>query len=150
MVVAVVRSYWDVANGLTDVTRQRAAATARSLWSGEGIEAMVPGALGQVQSLTDELVALSRSNRDLLASLVSAEVDRALGAMGLATRDEVTALRRTVERLSASVQQLRDAQATPQRTPAAKSATKPATKPVAKSAAKPATKPSHPSTKGAS
>jgi hypothetical protein len=111
MVVDVVRSYWEVAGGLTDVTRARAVATARAVWSGDGVDQVVPGALGQVQSLADELVALGRSNRELVGSLVSAEVDRALGAMGLATRDEVAALQRRVDRLAATVDALADGSA---------------------------------------
>ena len=41
----------------------------------------------------------SKANRELLLSLVRAEVDRAVAAFGLASRDEVAALRRQVERL---------------------------------------------------
>ena len=134
MVVDVVRSYWEVAGGLTDVTRQRAVATARAVWSGDGVDQVVPGALGQVQSLADELVALSRSNRELVKALVSAEVDRALGAMGLATRDEVAALQRRVDRLAATVDALVAAGSATAKGPGAK---KPAKKPAAK---KPAAK----------
>ncbi len=128
MVVDVVRSYWEVAGGLTDVTRQRAVATARAVWSGDGVDQVVPGALGQVQSLADELVALSRSNRELVKALVSAEVDRALGAMGLATRDEVAALQRRVDRLTATVDALADRQVPTGGSAAPRSTRKPAAK----------------------
>ena len=139
MVVEVVRSYWEVASGLTDVTRQRAVATARSVLSGDGVDLVVPGALGQVQSLADELVALSKSNRDLLSGIVSAEVDRALGLMGLATRDEVHALQRSVDRLTSKV----DALASGGPTAAPPKPTHQATKKPTK---KPARKPSQTST----
>ena len=109
MVVDVLRSYWDIANGLGDVTRQRATATAKALLSGDVGATPIPGAFGQVQSLTEELIALSAANRELLRGFVSAEVDRALQAVGAATRDEVTALRRSNERLTRRVAALEEA-----------------------------------------
>ena len=140
MVVEVVRSYWEVAGGLTDVTRQRAVATARSVLARDGVDLVVPGALGQVQSLADELMALSKSNRELLSGVVSAEVDRALGAMGLATRDEVRALQRSVDRLTTKVDALASggATASPPK-PTHQATRKPTKKPARKSTQKPVT-----------
>jgi hypothetical protein len=113
MVTEVVRSYWQIANGLRDGTQQRAAATARAVLSGDVAATPVPGALGQLQALTEELLALAASNRDLVRGVVAAEVDRALQAVGFASGDEVAALRRSVERLSTRVADLEQQLAAP-------------------------------------
>jgi hypothetical protein len=95
-----VMGYLQVASGLSDVTKAKANATAKSLLGDGGLGAASDKVnVGQVQSLAEELVAASKANRELLLSLVRAEVDRAVAALGLATRDDVLALRRQVERL---------------------------------------------------
>ncbi|MGH8969252.1 MAG: phasin family protein, partial [Actinomycetes bacterium] len=69
MVLDGLRGYLQLANGLTDVTRERARAAARTLLSqGEaGVDAVVPQPMReQVGSLADDLIATSRANRDLL------------------------------------------------------------------------------------
>jgi hypothetical protein len=99
-----VMGYLQVASGLTDVTKSKATATAKSLLGDGGLSAASDKVnVGQVQSLAEELVAASKANRELLLSLVRAEVDRAVGALGLASRDDVAALRRQVERLQRDV-----------------------------------------------
>ena len=136
MVTDVVRSYWQIAGGLTDGTRQRAMATARAVLSADVAATPVPGALGQVQSLTEELLAFAAANRELVRGLVAAEVDRALQAVGLPTGDDVAALRRSVERLTARVERLEEQlnhAPTAGESPAAtatRSRTRPATKPA--------------------
>ena len=95
-----VIGYLQVASGLTDVTRQRATATAKSILGDGGLgSASDKVSVGQVQTLAEEIVAASKANRELLTSVIRAEVDRAVAAFGLATRDDVAALRRQVERL---------------------------------------------------
>jgi hypothetical protein len=95
-----VMGYLQVASGLSDVTKTKATATAKSLLGDGGLGAASDKVnVGQVQSLAEELVAASKANRELLLSLVRAEVDRAVAAFGLASRDDVAALRRQVERL---------------------------------------------------
>jgi hypothetical protein len=94
-------SYVQLASGLTEVTRRRAVATARGLLTSSGADTVVPGALGQVGVLADEIMATSKANRALLVGLVRAEVDRAVTRLGLATHDEVASLQRSVDRLAA-------------------------------------------------
>ncbi|MPZ28511.1 MAG: hypothetical protein GEV12_19450 [Micromonosporaceae bacterium] len=89
------RAYLELALGLTEASRKKAREVARELVGrGEATAA-------QAQSLVDDLISASRTNREGLVRLVRYEVDRALGAVGLATVDEVadlTARLREVER----------------------------------------------------
>ncbi len=96
MVLEGLRGYLQLANGLTDVTRERALVAARSLVAqGEaGVDAVLsPERRSQVSTLTDDLIAISRANRDLLVGLIRAEVDRAVARFGLAMGDELAAAR---------------------------------------------------------
>jgi polyhydroxyalkanoate synthesis regulator phasin len=129
-----VIGYLQVASGLTDVTRQKATATAKSILGDGGIASASDKVnVGQVQSLAEEIVAASKANRELLTSVIRAEVDRAVAALGLATRDDVAALRRQVERL-----QDQATGSTPK--PAKKAAPRRATKSAAKTSARKSTK----------
>lgn len=90
-----MRAYLELALGLTEASRKRAEKVARELLGrGEATAA-------QLQSVVDELMSTSRTNREGLARLVRYEVDRALGVVGLATAEEVADLTtrvRTLER----------------------------------------------------
>ncbi|HEY5186137.1 MAG TPA: polyhydroxyalkanoate synthesis protein PhaF [Actinomycetes bacterium] len=106
-----LRGYLQLANGLTDVTRQRALSAARQLidqggevlgdavsstMSGKGVGG---GVTRQVSSLAEDLLATSRTNRDLLLGIVRTEIDRAVAAMGLVNAEDLEAMARKVERL---------------------------------------------------
>lgn len=80
------RAYLELALGLTEASKKRARKVAKELAGKGGATA------SQVQSFVDELMSTSRSNREGLARLVRYEVDRALGAVGLATAEEVSEL----------------------------------------------------------
>jgi len=80
------RAYLELAYGLTEASRKKAREVARDLL-GRG-----EATAGQVQAFVDDLVSTSRSNREGLVRLVRYEVDRALGAVGLATVDQVAEL----------------------------------------------------------
>lgn len=139
MLLSALRNYLELASGLTEVTRQRAVSTAKGLLSSSGAELVVPGAIGQVGALADEIMATSRANRELLVGMVRAEVDRTVTRLGLATHDEVVSLQRSVDRLTARLEQDGGHAAT---TAATKPAKRPATKPATKRSAtkRPATK----------
>ena len=104
MVIDAMRNYLQLATGLTEVTRQRAMAAAKGLMSSSGAELVVPGAIGQVGALADEIMATSKANRELLLGLVRAEVDRTVNRLGLATQDEVAVLQRHLDRISARLE----------------------------------------------
>jgi hypothetical protein len=100
MVLDALRGYLQLASGVTEEPRQRAAAAARSLLAQGGDPGTGgPGQLHQVTALAEELVVTSRANRELLLGLIRTEVERTLSRLGIATADEVEALRRSVERL---------------------------------------------------
>ncbi|HWG94188.1 MAG TPA: phasin family protein [Mycobacteriales bacterium] len=98
-----VQGYLQLALGLTEVTRQRATTAVR------GLVASGEATAEQVQGLVEDLVAQSRANRDAVTALVTFEVDRSLGRLRLASRDEVVALTERVQALEAEVRQLRAA-----------------------------------------
>ncbi|WBB81312.1 hypothetical protein O7606_08085 [Micromonospora sp. WMMD882] len=94
------RAYLELALGLTEAPRKKAQDAVRRVVGSGGATA------AQLQALAEELVATSAANREALTKLVRFEVDRALGAVGLATADEVAELTRRVHELE---RQLREA-----------------------------------------
>ena len=110
MVLDAMRGYVQLANGLTDVTRQRAIQAARQLVdSGSGLLDAAVNSAGsvdfsrQVQGLAEDILTTSRTNRDLLVGLVRTEVERTVHRLGLVGADELTAMARMVERLQAQL-----------------------------------------------
>ncbi|MEV1329671.1 hypothetical protein AB0J20_08860 [Micromonospora costi] len=96
------RAYLELAMGLTEAPRKKAQDVVRRLVGSGGATA------SQLQALGEELVSTGMANRDALTKLVRFEVDRALGAVGLATAEEVADLTRRVHELE---RQLREARA---------------------------------------
>ena len=102
MVLDALRGYIQLANGLTEVTRQRALATAKALAAQGALDR--PAIVGkQVQGLADELWATSRANRDLLMGVIRSEIERAMGSMGVATADDVEVLTARLVRIERRV-----------------------------------------------
>ena len=109
-----LKGYLELANGLTEVTLQKATAAAKAL------VAQGEATAGQVTSLADDLLNQSRNNREALNSLVKFEVDKALGRVGLASIDEVNELTARVRSLEAQLRETNVPAATA--TPSAKPA----------------------------
>ncbi len=129
-----LKGYLALANGLTEVTRQRATAAAKAL------VAQGEAAAGSVQAITDDLLAQSKSNREAVTALVKFEVDKALGRVGLATAEEVSELTARIRQLEKELREAKKpgakaapAKAAAAKAPAAKKA--PAKKAPAKKAA---------------
>lgn len=100
-----LRGYLQLATGLTDVTRERARAAARSLLT-QG-ESVVPTTVRhQVSTLAEDLLATSKANRELLAGLVRAEVDRSVARLGLVSAEEVERATRRAQSLERRVAEL--------------------------------------------
>ncbi|ROO59702.1 polyhydroxyalkanoate synthesis regulator phasin [Micromonospora sp. Llam0] len=95
------RAYLELALGLTEASRKKAEQTARSLVGKGGATA------AQLQAVAEDLLSSGTANRESLTRLVRAEVDRALGAVGLVKADEVVALRDRIDRLEADMEQAR-------------------------------------------
>ncbi|MGY0007595.1 hypothetical protein [Micromonospora sp. I033] len=97
------RAYLELAMGLTEAPRKKAQDAVKRVVGQGGATA------AQLQALAEELVSTGLANREALTKLVRFEVDRALGAVGLATADEVAELTRRVHDLE---RQLREAKGT--------------------------------------
>lgn len=95
------RAYLELALGVTEASRKKAEEIARKLVGKGGATA------AQLQALADEVRAISAANREALTRLVRSEIERALGALGLATTDEVAELTRRVGELERELQELR-------------------------------------------
>ncbi|SCL34069.1 Polyhydroxyalkanoate synthesis regulator phasin [Micromonospora nigra] len=95
------RAYLELAMGLTEAPRKKAQDAVRRLAGSSGATA------AQLQTLGEELISTGAANREALTKLVRFEVDRALGAVGLATADEVAELTRRVHELERQLRQAR-------------------------------------------
>jgi len=96
------RAYLELALGVTEASKKKAQKVAKRLVGTGGATA------SQLQAMAEDLVAASSANREALTKLVRAEVDRALGAVGLVKAEEMTDLSKRVKELE---RELRDAQA---------------------------------------
>jgi len=108
MVMDAVRGYVQLANGLTEVTRQRAQHAAKALLQQTGADALTT----KVSDLADEIVATSKSNRQLLQAIVANEVEGAVARLGFVRTEEVAALSRRVEGLERELAEAQAAQRT--------------------------------------
>lgn len=146
----VVRSYLQIASGLTEMTRQRVTEVAKALVERSGLDLeQVPDqaqALPQyVQQVAEELYETGKANRDLLVGVVRGEVDKALSRSKPWTKDLIKA-EEEIARLKSRVTDLehRLARASTPRTarPATGTGSPAATRAAASPAAEPAaTKP---------
>jgi polyhydroxyalkanoate synthesis regulator phasin len=80
------RAYLEMALGLTETPRKRAQKAVGDLVNRGGATA------AQLQGLVEDLLSAGMANREALTNIVRYEVDKALGAVGLATAEEVDEL----------------------------------------------------------
>jgi len=118
-----LRAYLELAMGLTEASKKKAEKTVKKVAK----ELMGKGqaTAGQLQSMAEELLETSSSNREALTRLVRVELDRALSRVGLATTDEVASLTARVDALERQSRDRAAAIGTPlkeKETPARKSA----------------------------
>ena len=107
MVLDALRGYVQLASGLTEVTRQRAQAAAKALLQQTGADTLTTGLTSKVSELTDEIVATSKSNRQLLQAIVTNEVEGAVARLGFVRSEEVAALTRRVQTLEGELAEAR-------------------------------------------
>ncbi|MGI5237689.1 hypothetical protein [Dactylosporangium sp. CA-139066] len=93
------RAYLELAYGMTEATTKKATKTVRRLVGKGGATAE------QLQSMAEDLLKAGSTNREALTKLVRYELDRALGAVGLATADEVASLTSRVHELEAQLKE---------------------------------------------
>ncbi|MEU7874163.1 hypothetical protein [Dactylosporangium sp. NPDC049140] len=106
------RAYLELAYGMTEATTKKATKTVRRLVGKSGATA------DQLQAMAEDLLRAGSANRDALTKLVRYELDRALGAVGLATADEVSALTTRVHELEAQLKEATIAAVAPPHEPA--------------------------------
>ncbi|WP_433608346.1 phasin family protein [Dactylosporangium sp. CA-139114] len=106
------RAYLELAYGMTEATTKKATKTVRRLVGKSGATAE------QLQTMAEDLLKAGSANRDALTKLVRYELDRALGAVGLATADEVSALTSRVHELEAQLKEATIAAVAPSHEPA--------------------------------
>ncbi len=99
MVMDALRGYVQLANGLAEVSKQKAEAAAKALLQQTGADALTSGLTTKVGDLADEIVATSKSNRQLLQAIVTNEVEGAVARLGFVRSEEVAALTRRVQQL---------------------------------------------------
>jgi polyhydroxyalkanoate synthesis regulator phasin len=109
MVMDALRGYVQLANGLTEVTRQRAQQASKALLQQSGAESLTT----KVSDLADEIIATSKSNRQLLQAIVANEVEGAVARLGFARVEEVAALSRRIQKLEREVAEAHAAAAAP-------------------------------------
>lgn len=103
MVAEQIQNYVNLVGGLTKATKAKATEAAQELLSATHLDDVATGASGKVAALTEEILAASRANRELLAKTISAEVDKAAAKLGFARNEDLDALRNEVDELRAAV-----------------------------------------------
>ncbi len=103
--LSTVRNYLEMATGLTEATAAKAMEVAGSLIAqGMSLGTKQPADMASsVAQAADELMAQSKTNRDLLIGLIRTEVDKAIGRVGFVREDELAALRARVQKLESLI-----------------------------------------------
>ncbi len=96
-----LKNYVELASGLTEVTATKAKEAAMALIAqGMSLGTKQPADMAaSVQQAADDLVALSKTNRDMLVEMIRTEVDKAVGRIGFVREDELAAVRARVDKL---------------------------------------------------
>ena len=95
-----IQRYVEALSGVTALTRANAERIARQLVRQGEV------ATDQVGEVVQDLLDRSRRNREVLSTLVATEVQRVVRGMGLATNEEVLALRKQVADLKRELAQV--------------------------------------------
>lgn len=101
--IGTLRNYVEMATGLTEATAAKAMEVAGSLVAqGMSLGTKQPADVASsVAQAADDLMAQSKTNRDLLIGLIRSEVDKAIGRVSFVREDELAALRARVEKIEA-------------------------------------------------
>ena len=112
MVVEAVQTYVNLVNGLSRATREKAWSAAHGLLAQAGLEGVANDAEKRVAKLTDEILAASRANRELLENLVATEVGKAVGRLGFIRSEDLDEVREEIAELRAQLARAQAASAT--------------------------------------
>ena len=108
-----IRTYLQLASGLSDLTRARAMEAAQGLLTLPA-SSMATGTkmASQASALADELLAAATANRSTITTLVRDEVDLAMSRLGLAPVQKLEEVQEEAKRLRDEVARLRAASPT--------------------------------------
>jgi hypothetical protein len=134
------QSYANLVDGLTRNLRGRAASPVRSVLARAGLDEAAVDAWERLTKLGEEIEHAARANRELLESLILAEVDKAAARLGLVRSAELQELRAEVAELRKSIRPQQQAaararKASGKRAPAKKAAMKKVAENAAEAAA---------------
>lgn len=103
--LSTVRNYLEMATGLTEATAAKAMEVVGALIAqGMSLGTKQPADMASsVAQAADDLMAQSKTNRDLLIGLIRTEVDKAIGRVGFVREDELAALRARLEKVESQV-----------------------------------------------
>lgn len=96
------RAYLELALGVTEASRKKAAQVVRSLAEQSGAK------VEDLQGMTEELLGAGLANRESLIKLIRFELDRALGKVGLATSEEVDDLKEKIRDLELRLREAKE------------------------------------------
>ncbi|MFD0559846.1 hypothetical protein FB566_0499 [Stackebrandtia endophytica] len=96
------RAYLELALGVTEASRKKAAQVVRSLAEQSGAK------VEDLQGMTEELLGAGLANRESLIKLIRFELDRALGKVGLATSEEVDDLKEKIRDLEIRLREAKE------------------------------------------
>lgn len=122
------RAYLELALGLTEASRKKATQIIKQLAEQSGAK------VEDLQGMAEELLSQGMANRQNVVKLIQFELDKALGTVGLATKDEVEDLKARVRQLEDELRQARR-QPEPGSEPVKKAAAKKVVKKTAKKTA---------------
>jgi polyhydroxyalkanoate synthesis regulator phasin len=122
------RAYLELALGLTEASRKKAAQVVKSLAEQSG------GRVEDLQGMAEDLLSTGMANRENVLKMVRLELDRALGKVGLATSEEVAELTSRVQQLEMQLRQAREQADAAERAAAAAAAAGEPVKKAAKAA----------------
>jgi polyhydroxyalkanoate synthesis regulator phasin len=96
-----IKRYFDAAQSLTEIPRDRAEKVARRLAGSGLIDA------SQIRGVASDLIERSRENRRRVTDLVAREIRRQVSRLGLASKDDIERLKQRVQALEVSQQGVR-------------------------------------------
>lgn len=98
-----LRTYFQLATGITEATLAKAKDAAKALLNELDLSGIAADPRAKLNDLADDMMVQSKANRDALTSMIRTEVDKAVGRLGFVREEELAALRAHVMRLEAQL-----------------------------------------------
>ena len=107
--VEAVQTYVNLVSGLSRATLGTARTAARGLLGQVGLQGVADDAERRVAKLTEEILAASRANRQLLENVVAAEVARAASRWGFVRFEDLDEVREEIAEVRAELRRQQQA-----------------------------------------